>query len=135
MELDSVSEKHHNELVQQIIQLLKFMQTLNSSNEWKEPMIDKKITKSKSPTMEVDATLQEIPSSELLTIMEKIYNLYTNLHRIATMQNSESSDVISQTQSALVKISIEIVQVVAFRYIQRDKKAIQRWENEGGNVE
>lgn len=98
-------------------------------------MKSKKVIQFRSSKIEIDASLIEIPSSELLTIMEKIWDLQANLHRISATQDSEPAEVITQAQSALIKISMAIVEVIAFRYIQNYQNAIQVWENEGGNFQ
>ena len=83
----------------------------------------------------LNTILQEIPYSELLTMLESIRSLQTAMHQLTVVLGNESIEVITETQSALRKLRNEISRVFASRYTQNYGKAMQNWENEGGRIE
>lgn len=84
---------------------------------------------------ESDTTLLEIPNSELLTTLNNIRSLQTTLYRLASILDGKSTEILSSTHLALKKLSSDIIQVLAHRYMQNNREALQNWENEGGKVD
>jgi hypothetical protein len=87
-----------------------------------------------SSKIEADTSLLEISNSELLTTLNNIRSLQMTLYRLASILDGDASEVLTVTQSALKKISDEIIQVFAFRYMQNNQEALQNWENEEGKI-
>mgnify|MGYP000067755537 CR=1 FL=1 len=97
-------------------------------------MTNKAIIQREPSKIEANKTLLELPNSELLTTLDRIRSLQTTLYRLASILNGDSIEGMVVTQLALRKLSNEIIQVLAFRYMQNNREAVQNWENEGGKI-